>query len=198
MGNDADSGEDVFDVERIVSDRVVKGRREYLIKWVGYPDSENTWECEDNLMCEEMLAAYRKRKDEKEKREVAEAKNKASKPKPAVPPKSTTPSKTTAPSKSTTSTKPPVSPSRTETTKPSVVMSPNPPLKLPKMAPLVTNEWNEKIDKIIGATLDDNGEIIIEYVMTTGQIGSTKSSSIRYKAPLKLIEFYEDNLTFPE
>ena len=40
-------------VEKVVQTRLCdtnKGfRSEYLIKWAGYPESENTWECEQNL-----------------------------------------------------------------------------------------------------------------------------------------------------
>ncbi|XP_033730704.1 chromo domain protein LHP1-like [Pecten maximus] len=36
-------------VERILSMKTTKGKRFYLIKWNGYPDSENSWEPEDNI-----------------------------------------------------------------------------------------------------------------------------------------------------
>jgi len=33
-----------YEVEKIKDRRIIKGRREYLIKWKGYSDSESTWE----------------------------------------------------------------------------------------------------------------------------------------------------------
>jgi len=32
-----------FRVERIVRTRTVKGKKQYFVKWLGYPDSANTW-----------------------------------------------------------------------------------------------------------------------------------------------------------
>lgn len=38
-----------FRIERILSERIVNGKKEYLVKWLGYPDSVNSWEPEENL-----------------------------------------------------------------------------------------------------------------------------------------------------
>ena len=49
-----------FEVESIVDHRKILGITEFLIKWKGYPESENTWEPEDNLLnCRELLHHYR-------------------------------------------------------------------------------------------------------------------------------------------
>jgi hypothetical protein len=39
-----DEGSERFEIERIVDKRYRNDRLEYLIKWRGYPDSQNTWE----------------------------------------------------------------------------------------------------------------------------------------------------------
>ena len=53
-----DEGE-VYDVERIVSHKKKGKRVEFLVKWVNYSDSENTWEPEDHLeTAEEKLHDY--------------------------------------------------------------------------------------------------------------------------------------------
>ncbi|KAI8319668.1 chromo domain-like protein, partial [Martensiomyces pterosporus] len=51
--------EEVYVVEKIIKHRGKKaGEREYLLKWEGYPDSENTWEREENIFDKDMLQRY--------------------------------------------------------------------------------------------------------------------------------------------
>ncbi|CAF0817411.1 unnamed protein product [Adineta ricciae] len=57
----ADEGSERFEIERIVDKRYRNDRLEYLIKWRGYPDSQNTWEPSSNIEGEqesELLAEY--------------------------------------------------------------------------------------------------------------------------------------------
>ncbi|KAL2912563.1 hypothetical protein HK105_207962 [Polyrhizophydium stewartii] len=45
MSSDSDPEDDQeFEVEAIVNYRKFKGRHQYLIKWQGFPDKDNTWE----------------------------------------------------------------------------------------------------------------------------------------------------------
>lgn len=63
-----DLQEEEYVVEKIVGKRTVKGRIEYLLKWKGYNDDENTWEPKDNLDCPDLIAEFeRKEKERKEK-----------------------------------------------------------------------------------------------------------------------------------
>jgi len=62
-----------FIVEKICDKRYVKGKTQYMIKWKGYPPSENTWEPEDNLDCLDLVAEFEEdRKKMKEDSGVAE------------------------------------------------------------------------------------------------------------------------------
>ena len=42
-------GEEEFEVEAIIKHRRTQGRTQYLVKWVGYPTADNTWEYKSNL-----------------------------------------------------------------------------------------------------------------------------------------------------
>ena len=53
-------GEEEYEVEEIINERR-KGcnkKLEYLIKWKGYPSSENSWINESDLHAPELLAEY--------------------------------------------------------------------------------------------------------------------------------------------
>jgi len=65
-GSDGEEEEEEYSVEKILDKRTKSGKVEYLIKWEGYPDSENTWEPQDNLDCPDIISAFESKRGKKE------------------------------------------------------------------------------------------------------------------------------------
>jgi len=80
-GSDGEEEEEEYSVEKILDKRTKGGKVEYLIKWEGYPDSENTWEPQDNLDCPEIISAFEAKKSAK-KEEPKKRKKEAEAPAP--------------------------------------------------------------------------------------------------------------------
>ncbi|XP_038877764.1 chromo domain protein LHP1-like isoform X2 [Benincasa hispida] len=72
--------EGFFEVEAIRRKRVRKGQLQYLVKWRGWPETENTWEPLDNLQaCSEFIDEFEERsrsgKQRKRKRKDGDIEN---------------------------------------------------------------------------------------------------------------------------
>lgn len=50
--------ETLYEVEKVCGMRFVGDEVEYLLKWKGYPPSQNSWESEHNLSCPGLVAAF--------------------------------------------------------------------------------------------------------------------------------------------
>ncbi|XP_076362002.1 uncharacterized protein LOC143252951 isoform X2 [Tachypleus tridentatus] len=48
----------IFKVEKILDKRYVKDKVEYLIKWENYPETENSWESEENILSKDLIEEY--------------------------------------------------------------------------------------------------------------------------------------------
>jgi len=58
-----------YNVESIVDKRVKKGNVEYLVKWIGFPQGDNTWEPREQLDCDEIISKYEEDMSKKIKKE---------------------------------------------------------------------------------------------------------------------------------
>ena len=68
---------EVFIVEKIVDRRHgPSGRVEYYLKWKNYPDSENTWEPEDNLDCPDLIEEFERKRRQSQDGETLPPKKK--------------------------------------------------------------------------------------------------------------------------
>lgn len=141
----ADSNDDVYDVEAIVNDRILKGRKQYLIKWLGYPSDQNTWEYEENIFCEDIKNEY-----EANKNKIKTAKKKREKTQPD------------------------------------------------KYVKRVTEEWAGIVKKVTGVSKTASGVLEVEYITYDDKKFSVSCEEMHIKAPIQLLEFYEENLAFPE
>lgn len=50
--------EHVYEVERVIDDKLIGGIRRYRVRWHGYGPDDDTWEREDNLFCPSILQEY--------------------------------------------------------------------------------------------------------------------------------------------
>lgn len=59
--------ENIFTVEKIVDSRILKGKKQYLIKWEGFENEENTWESAKDILCKELIDEFERSKKQPSK-----------------------------------------------------------------------------------------------------------------------------------
>lgn len=47
-----------YEVDKILDSEMKNGKRQFLVSWKGYPESQATWEPENNLNCRDLLDKY--------------------------------------------------------------------------------------------------------------------------------------------
>ncbi|ELA47169.1 hypothetical protein VCUG_01358 [Vavraia culicis subsp. floridensis] len=61
------SDDNIYQVEKIVDSRIYKGKKQYLIKWEGFPSNENTWEYAKDIFSKELIDQFEEEKKQKKK-----------------------------------------------------------------------------------------------------------------------------------
>ncbi|KYN38865.1 Chromobox protein like protein 5 [Trachymyrmex septentrionalis] len=59
--------ENEYEVERLINVRTIKGRRQFLVRWVGYGENDDTWENEKDLNCSQLIEDFLAEEKDKEK-----------------------------------------------------------------------------------------------------------------------------------
>lgn len=181
---DSAADEDEFSVEKVLDRRFRNGRVEYLLKWKGYSDADNTWEPEENLDCPDLIQAY----EDERKRKVAAIeplkKEESNKKRKSV---STNPPPTT---QATEEKKQPTSERKEKAVKPV-----NKTKQIEELKPRGF-ERNLEPEKIIGAT-DASGELM--FLMKwkgTEEADLVPAKQANERCPQIVIHFYEERLTW--
>lgn len=71
--NQSDNEEEEFEVEKIIDVYFKKNKsREFLIRWKGFPASDDTWEPEANLNCPELITKFMEKVETAKTAEIRE------------------------------------------------------------------------------------------------------------------------------
>lgn len=171
----------------------ITGKLEYLLKWVGYPEDQSTWEPIEHCTCEDLIAAYEAKEATKLKKSSS-AKGESS-----------------SSSKKHGNSKRPFKfveddddeyamdeGSRghndgDEANDRAVTLGTK---TSSKKSTRVTCEWEKQVDEITTVAVDTSRKLSISIKWKNGQSSIERADDVHLKAPLKLIAYYEAHLRF--
>ena len=68
---EAAADDELFEVEKIVNMKYIKGQKQYLVQWLGYPPADTTWEPVENLVgCARQIRQCLDERDAQDKEQV--------------------------------------------------------------------------------------------------------------------------------
>ena len=173
-----------YSVEKVLDKRTRYGRVEYLLKWKGYGDEDNTWEPQAHLDCQELIETF---EQERSKKEAAEkdvvnrrTRNGAKTSAEKTSAETTSAEKTSAEETSAEKTSPGNSPSK-----------PQSGTKKPK-------GFDQGLvpDKIISATNSSGELMFLLKWKDTDTADLVPAAEANVKCPQVVIKFYEERLTW--
>ncbi|XP_062141274.1 heterochromatin protein 1 [Drosophila sulfurigaster albostrigata] len=176
--------EEEYAVEKILDRRVRKGKVEYYLKWKGYAETENTWEPEGNLDCQDLIQQYElSRKDE--------ANATAKKDRPG----------STAENKDASSSSTPSTTNNSSNNKRKSEEPPGPASKTKRAEVLVPAggtgfDRGLKAEKILGASDNDGRLTFLIQFKGVDQAEMVPSTVANVKIPQMVIRFYEERLSW--
>ncbi|KAM7541535.1 hypothetical protein Aperf_G00000033223 [Anoplocephala perfoliata] len=186
--SDVEEGE--YQVEKIIKVRIRGGRKEYLLKWKGYSDEDNSWEPEENLDCPDLVKEFEERMLRESSTAGAQGRPSSSVPKNA--PRSKT---TVSPEPTRKRVRSSHGDSDEYAPDPKRPVDENSAHKNPSK--IVRGfARNLKPDRIIGAT-DSSGELmfLIKW-KDSNEADLVPAREANVKCPQTVIRFYEERLTW--
>lgn len=177
-GDESSGSEEEYEVERIVGKRVRFGKVEYRVKWVGYPESDNTWQAVDTMNCPDLIEEY----------ERAMEKSMAVASKSPKPPKTSSRRKNTQNKDHGARLRVPKGASATGASSPESASA---------APPMVPGDWEDEVVRIDTVTRADHGKLHVWVQWQSGEITEELASEANVRCPQKVIQFYESRLKFP-
>ncbi|KAJ2486480.1 hypothetical protein IWW37_005604 [Coemansia sp. RSA 2050] len=178
--DDDDEDSDTFTVEKIVGHRKEEGGMMYHIKWADYPDSENTWESEENIIDKDILAKYWA--DKKAERAARDSAKRAAS-KASVKPDARSQSPAVV---STTNKRRRTSATAKGDSEASDNDVPGPEVE----------SWEPLVKEIQTVDRSEKNKLIVFIVWKNGQVTTHPIEMVRLKCPQAMLRFYEERLRF--
>ncbi|XP_075153828.1 suppressor of variegation 205 [Haematobia irritans] len=191
-GSGSSEEEAEYVVEKICSRRVRKGKIEYFLKWKGYPESENTWEPEENLDCQDLIQAFEEQraKDEAAATTSAKASEKTKKESGSGRSSSIGNKRKNEDSKSSGNKKKRTDSSKDETDNESVSDVST------RHSELTGFDKGLEAEKILGASDSNGGLYFLIQFKGVDQAEMVAASVANIKIPQMVIKFYEERLSW--
>jgi hypothetical protein len=175
---------------------MLKGKKQYLIKWEGYDDKDNSWEYKNNIFCEELIEEF-----EANKRRERRPSTKKSIDRDISPEMS--PIKSSQRKRASSG-------AISETDKKPVKRNVEKKIDAAKRADEVvngrlassreiTNEWKDTALKVLSVYKNEETNTIhAEVEFKSGTVGVFPVEELHVKCPIVLLEYYEANISFTE
>nr|ACO15563.1 Chromobox protein homolog 1 [Caligus clemensi] len=187
--------EEEYSVEKVLDKRIGKnGKVEYLLKWKGYGEDDNTWEPKENLDCEDLIETYEKsrkssKKDDKaikssgEKRKASSASSASS-------------ATSNNPSNNSNNNNPSNTPNSSSNSSNSSLAAGKKPRKSSDEERPRGFDRNLDPERIIGAT-DSSGELMFLIKWKgSDEADLVPAREANLRCPQTVIKFYEERLTW--